>query len=333
MTVPCRAAAGDPYDALVELIPDRFAAGGEAIARDADGRVVFVNGALPGERVRVEITEHKRDWARARVVEIIDASPHRVRPPCPSRRAGCGGCGWQHMTHDAQRDAKRAVAADALTRIGGLPDADVRLGASVDPVGYRTTVRVAATADGRAGFRAEHTHDVVAAPDCLVAHPLLRRAIAALELAPEVEPTLRCSVATGELGARWEGAGELVRGLPDGALVGGREALHETVAGTTLRVSMGSFFQSGPQAAELLVDTVRQGRARAVGGRGRGRRLCRHRVVRRPRRAGGCPRDRRRDVEVGRRRRRDRTSPVVTSTSSAARSVGGTSRRVGRSTS
>ena len=258
VTVPCRAAAGDPYDALVELIPDRFAAGGEAIARDADGRVVFVNGALPGERVRVEITEHKRDWACARVVEIIDASPHRVRPPCPSRRAGCGGCGWQHMTHDAQRDAKRAVAADALTRIGGLPDADVRLGASVDPVGYRTTVRVAATADGRAGFRAEHTHDVVAAPDCLVAHPLLRRAIAALELAPEVEPTLRCSVATGEIGARWEGAGELVRGLPDGALVGGREALHETVAGTTLRVSMGSFFQSGPQAAELLVDTVRR---------------------------------------------------------------------------
>ena len=51
------AAAGDPYDALVELIPDRFAAGGEAIARDADGRVVFVNGALPGERVRVEITD------------------------------------------------------------------------------------------------------------------------------------------------------------------------------------------------------------------------------------------------------------------------------------
>ena len=251
------AAAGDPYDALVELIPDRFAAGGEAIARDADGRVVFVNGALPGERVRVEITDHKRDWARARVVEVVDASPHRVQPPCPSRRAGCGGCGWQHMTHDAQRDAKRAVAADALARIGGLSDADVRLGASVDPVGYRTTVRVAAAPDGRAGFRAEHAHEVIAAPDCLVAHPLLRRAIAALELAPEVEPTLRCSVATGEVGARWEGAGDLVRGLPDGALVGAREALHERVAGTTLRVSMGSFFQSGPQAAELLVDSVR----------------------------------------------------------------------------
>ncbi len=179
-------------------------------------------------------------------------------PPCESRRAGCGGCGWQHLTHAAQRDAKRAVVADSLRRIGGLADVVVTSGGTVEPTGYRTTVRVAATPGGRAGFRAEHTHDVIPAPHCLVAHPVLRDVVAGLELAPGVEATLRCSVATGALGARWDGGDDVVRGLPATTLTGARAVLHETVGGASLRVSMGSFFQSGPQAAELLVETVRR---------------------------------------------------------------------------
>ena len=84
----------------------------------------------------------------------------------------------------------------------------------------------------------------------------LCRAIAALELAPEVEPTLRCSVATGEVGAV-EGTGDLVRGLPTApSSVHGRRCTRASPA-RRCAVPMGSFFQSGPQAAELLVDTVR----------------------------------------------------------------------------
>lgn len=242
----------------MQLTPDRFAAGGEAIARDDQGRVVFVRGALPGETVVVEITQEKKDWARAHVVEIATASADRVVPPCVSRRAGCGGCGWQHLTYDAQRAAKVTIVEDALRRIGRIGDVIVELGPSVDPTGYRTTIRVAPTADGRAGYRAEQSHDVVPAPDCLIAHPELRTIVADLRLDPGVEPTLRLSVVLGQIGARWDKAKGDVHGLPAGVLTSGSAVLHEDVAGHRLQVSLGSFFQSGPQAAELLVAAVRR---------------------------------------------------------------------------
>jgi len=238
------------------LRPDRFAAGGEAIARDDTGRIVFVRGAVPGDTVLAELVAEKRDWARAVTVEVAEAGPGRVTPPCPSRRAGCGGCGWQHLTVEAQQAARVDIVADALRRTGGVADPLVEHGGGVAPDGYRTTIRVAPTADGRAGYHAEQSHDVVAAPDCLVAHSTLRALLPELRLEPGVEPTLRVSVATGELAARWDRARGDVHGLPEGTPVGSSVVQHEDVAGTRLRVSMGSFFQSGPQAAELLVATV-----------------------------------------------------------------------------
>src|SRR3954452_16089156 len=105
---------------VVTLRPDRFATGGEAIAREDGGRIVFVRGALPGETVTVELTTEKKDWARGYALDVLDASPQRVEPPCPSRRAGCGGCGWQHLTIEGQREARVAIVADALRRTGGI---------------------------------------------------------------------------------------------------------------------------------------------------------------------------------------------------------------------
>jgi 23S rRNA (uracil1939-C5)-methyltransferase len=250
---------------VATLHPDRFAAGGEAIAREESGRIVFVRGAIPGETVLAELTTEKKDWARGHTIEVIEASPDRVTPPCVSRRAGCGGCGWQHLTLDAQRDARVAIVLDALRRTGGITDPVVERGGGVDSFGYRTTVRVAAGPDGAAGFRAESTHDVVAAPNCLVAHPTLAALLPKLSLDPGVEVTLRVSAATGELAARWDRTIGGVRGLPDGTATGASAVLEEIVTGQRLRVSMGSFFQSGPQAAELLVDAVRRAAPELVG--------------------------------------------------------------------
>jgi len=243
---------------VVTLRPDRFATGGEAIARDVGGRVVFVRGALPGEVVAAEITMEKKDWARALTISVDEASPHRVTPPCPSRRAGCGGCGWQHLTVDAQRRARVDIVTESLRRTGGIGEPLVELGGGVSPEGYRTTIRVAATDDGAAGYRAESSHDVVAAPECLIAHPTLATLLPTLSLDPGVEPTLRVSVATGHLAARWDEVAGNVRGLPESVRLGPAATLFEDVAGHRLRMSMGSFFQSGPQAAELLVDSVRR---------------------------------------------------------------------------
>lgn len=251
--------------ARLTLRPDRWAAGGDAIARDPDGRIVFVHGAIAGETVVADVVQTKRDFRRAVVVDVVDAAPGRVEPPCWSRRRGCGGCGWMHLTHDAQGAAKVHVVADALRRIGRLEAPVVERGGSVAPFRYRTTVRVAATPDGRAGYRAEQSHDVVEAPDCLIAHARLAEVLPRLDLDPDVEVTVRVSAATGELTAVWDGSRGDVRGLPDTTAIGRDASLEEVVGGRRFTVSAASFFQSGPQAAELLVDAVRRGAPELAG--------------------------------------------------------------------
>ena len=63
---------------------------GAGIARTEDGRVVFVDGALPGETVTAEILDVQKRWSRARIVEVLAASPIRVAVPCTHRLEGCG---------------------------------------------------------------------------------------------------------------------------------------------------------------------------------------------------------------------------------------------------
>jgi 23S rRNA (uracil1939-C5)-methyltransferase len=241
--------------------PDRLVPGGDALARDVDGRVVFARGALPGELVEVELTETKKDWARGRVARVLEASPDRVVPPCPHRLAGCGGCDWQHVNVAAQLPAKVDVVIEALRRTARMRSPVVVPGGSVAPAGHRTTVRVVGTPDGRPGFRAERSHDTVGVVDeaaCLVAHPFIVAILPSLRLTPGLDVTLRTSAATGELTARWDRRAGTVEGLPPRVATGPSAAVHEVVAGHRLRVSAGSFFQSGPDAAELLVDAVRR---------------------------------------------------------------------------
>jgi 23S rRNA (uracil1939-C5)-methyltransferase len=240
------------------LRPDRHVAGGDTLARDPDGRVVFVRGALPGEAVVVEITESRKDFARADVVEVVEASRSRVTPPCPHRLEGCGGCDWQHVAPAAQLDAKVAVVADALRRTARLQHPVVVAGGSVPTEGYRTTVRVVGTDEGTAGFRHERSHDTVDASGCLVANPRLVELIDSMSLTPGLEVTLRCSTSTSERLALWDPRlGEVV-GLPADVATGADAVFHQTVGGAQLRVSAMSFFQSGPEAARLLVDAVRR---------------------------------------------------------------------------
>ena len=122
-----------------ELVPSAMVAGGSALARDADGQVVFVNGALPGERVRVEIETERRGYRTARLLDVLEPSPDRVVPPCPELARGCGACQWQHISVDAQRTLKRDIVVDALgahredPRAGRHRAADDRAAAVVVP--------------------------------------------------------------------------------------------------------------------------------------------------------------------------------------------------------
>ena len=119
---------------MLTLRPERFVAGGEALAKADDGRVVFVRGALPGELVSVELTDEKRDWSRGHVVDVLESSADRVTPPCQYRIAGCGGCDWQHVdgvrpAHRQGGDPRRRDAPHRRVERGG--DRRGRVGTAV----------------------------------------------------------------------------------------------------------------------------------------------------------------------------------------------------------
>lgn len=245
----------------MQLTPERLVAGGDAMARDADGRVVFVEGALPGEVVEVEIETAKKDFARGHVVEIIERSPARDAPSCSHRRNGCGGCDWMHLQPEAQLDAKVEIVRESLRRIGRLDpavvDGLVRTGAAVSPFGHRTTIRVVGGPNGAVGYRAQGSNEIVEVTSCPIATSKLSRLLSVIEADEGAELTLRASVATGAITAIWDKKyRKSIRGVPPEVHIGERAWLTEHVAGRDLRVSAGSFFQSGVQAAELLVAAV-----------------------------------------------------------------------------
>jgi 23S rRNA (uracil1939-C5)-methyltransferase len=255
-----------------ELEVTAVVAGGAGLARD-DGRVTFVEGALPGERVRVAITERKKDFARGHVVGVVQASPHRVAPPCPFVGAGCGGCDWQHVDPAAQRRLKADIVGDALRRQAKL-DVEVALGPELAATAYRTTLRGVAV-DGRFGFRRRSSHEIVAVAPCLVAHPTLQDLVVDGRY-PDGEVTLRSGAATGERLVIVAGASDAAE-VPDGVRVvgdaelraGTRAWYHEELAGRRWRISARSFFQARPDGAEALVAAVRD----ALDGTGDDRRV------------------------------------------------------------
>jgi 23S rRNA (uracil1939-C5)-methyltransferase len=121
---------------VLTLEVEKAAFEGKAIAR-VDGFVVFVEGAVPGDIVEAEVFRKKKQFAEARLVRVIEASPWRVAPEC-SHFGVCGGCSWQHMSYERQCAWKREHVADAFVRIGGVTDAVVRPTVPVDePFWYR----------------------------------------------------------------------------------------------------------------------------------------------------------------------------------------------------
>lgn len=239
-----------------------MAAGGDALARDDGGRVVFVTGALPGERVRARLTEARRDFARAVVVDVLDPSPDRVRPPCPALAEGCGGCTWQHVEAGAQVRLKAAVVVDALRRIAKMADPPEPEPVRAPGPALRTTVRLAVDADGRAGHRRRGADGGPVATDaCLAAHPLLEELIVHGRYPGASEVVLRVGVASGQRLARVSPRPAQASAVPPGVVVvaaGGRRtaSVVEEVAGRRFRIGAESFFQPGPVAATALVGAV-----------------------------------------------------------------------------
>jgi 23S rRNA (uracil1939-C5)-methyltransferase len=108
---------------ILELAVDDVAFGGRGITR-VDGLAVFVEGAVPGDRVQARVIRRKRSFAEARVVEILEPSADRVSAPC-EYSGTCGGCKWQFLDYRRQLEYKQRHVREALQHIGGLAEVTV----------------------------------------------------------------------------------------------------------------------------------------------------------------------------------------------------------------
>ncbi|OUC12251.1 MAG: 23S rRNA (uracil(1939)-C(5))-methyltransferase RlmD [Alkalinema sp. CACIAM 70d] len=111
---------------LVEVTITDLSDSGDGVGR-VDDRVVFVPDTVTGDRVSVRLLRVKPQYAHGKVQDLLEASPHRIRPSCIVADK-CGGCQWQHVSYDYQLEAKRNQVLQALQRIGGFSDV------KVDPV-------------------------------------------------------------------------------------------------------------------------------------------------------------------------------------------------------
>lgn len=230
--------------------------GGHCVARH-DGRVVFVRHTLPGETVMVRLTDTSRkSFWRGDAVEVVTASPDRVEEPCPVART-CGGCDFQHVSPQGQRELKRAVVAEQLQHLAGIAwQGSVE---AVEPLrGWRTRARFAVDHTGpapRVGMREHRSHDLVELPSqgCLIAHPSVPGPDELRRLATQAGDEIRVVVDS-------DAQSHVVLDADDAA-----QLVLQRAAGHDFRVRADGFWQVHPQAADVLVNAVMEGLEPAAG--------------------------------------------------------------------
>jgi len=249
-----------------------LASSGDGVGRLSDGRVVFVDGGVPGDLVElVDLTARKR-LARARVGRLIEPSSDRTQPRC--RHFGsCGGCRWQHVRYETQLDAKRTIVRDALERIGDLTlEHDIEILGSPDPYGYRVRARLVES-EGTVGYRVRGSHAIQGIDECPIlvaaAHDgltqLTQAAASALRNPIAEEPrkaarkrraVISWIVSAGTSGpATVHKVGHKVSGKRDAHVA--RDSVTLEVLGERLRASSGSFIQANALLWDALAEEVR----------------------------------------------------------------------------
>jgi 23S rRNA (uracil1939-C5)-methyltransferase len=233
------------------------------VGRLVDGRVIFVEGGVPGDLVEPKDWIERKRMVRAGIARLIESSPDRVEPHCVHFGV-CGGCRWQHVDYAAQLSAKLAIVRNALERIGGLTlDADCEIVASPQPYGYRARARLVEQ-EGRLGFRRRGSRQVEAIEACPVLVPAAeaRR----LELCESVARSYsQAEAASSKRGRRRrEVEWELLTGSGDSVVCGrvgergsARDRVELHVLGETLQASRESFVQGNALLWEALAEEVR----------------------------------------------------------------------------
>ncbi|MCC5874525.1 MAG: class I SAM-dependent RNA methyltransferase [Gammaproteobacteria bacterium] len=229
---------------------ERLANDGSGIAHAADGRIVFVPGAAPGDRILARVTEARRTLLRAEIIEVLEPGPDRVQPACAAF-GRCGGCAWQHIDYPAQVEAKAAILDNALERIGGLDlPGPVVVTPSPEPYEYRGRARLLVQGH-RPGYRRAASDDHIAVEDCPV-------------LAAPLRTALRQLIAARPANGEWELAlGEADATHPEGVRVLHLDDPEHGGAPLTLRardhqvqIAAGGFAQANPLLFDALIEAI-----------------------------------------------------------------------------
>ncbi len=161
---------------LLELRIEKMVQGGDGFARLPDGRACFVQGGLPGELCTVELLQDKKDFARGRVVSVLEKCPDRVQPKCPLY-GRCGGCSLQHLESERQALYSERVERENFRRLARM-ELPENFKIHTGPAwGYRNRARVviSASRDGkvRYGFRMQKSNGIISFDKCPVLTPAL----------------------------------------------------------------------------------------------------------------------------------------------------------------
>jgi len=266
---PSPASSADVAEETADVAIHGIAAGGDGVGR-IGALVAFVPRTAPGDVARVALRREGR-LARGRVLELLDAAPERVAPPCPHYvRDDCGGCQLQHLAYDAQRSAKAAIVGDALRRIGRRDVAPPLVHASPREWRYRRKLTLAMRRRGGRWIAGLHAYDrpgdVFALEDCPISDERVvaawREVLAASRWLPDV-PALRGAVRllsdgvafTLDGARRWATAERFFAEAPSLAALwwapeaGARRLLHDRRATSEPGAS---FVQVNPEVAEAL---------------------------------------------------------------------------------
>lgn len=253
------------------LTVSNFANGGAAVGRDAHGQTLFVPFAIPGERVRVTITADHKGYSWARLDEVLQPSADRVAPRCP-HFGSCGGCQFQHLAYAAQLQAKQAIVADQMQRIGGFQQVTVHPTLpNPAPWGYQAALALSPVDNGRFGLWSPAERQVIPISACPISHPDLVTLLQDIDL--DLPGLRRLTLHVGDDGdllAALEVDGveppelevdfpiSVAIVLPDrtaATLIGDPYTLR-SVRGREFRVSPGCTFQPSSGGAALVVETL-----------------------------------------------------------------------------
>lgn len=232
-------------------IGDRFAVdvtaiahGGHCIARH-EGQVIFVRHAIPGERVTVEITDITRSFARGNCVEVIEASPHRVKAPCRyASPNGCGGCDFQHVDLSHQRALKSQIIAEQFKRLAKM-EIEVEVEEVLPTLHWRNRMEFTVSDNSRLGLFASRSAHIVEIEQCMIANEKIEIPVINQRRLPKGK---RVDVAVTSSGSQ-----EIsIEGRENFALI------NEQVGDVEFSLNPLSFWQSHKAAPELLSRVVRE---------------------------------------------------------------------------